>query len=138
MDPIAKRMPEVYPLDADLDDDLGEMPVIVKKPVAKKNRDERRSRRCPVPPDRQACELKIGSALLSAYLLNESEGGFCVVIDRLEELKTGDKVTIQTDAGTFTVRIVHIQQIVPPDGAPADSDSWFRLGVKKASRFSFF
>ena len=69
------------------------------KPLVKLGRDERMSERCMVPQDCQSCELKVGADVLSASLVNESKGGWAILIDRLDGLKVGQKVKLHTNIG---------------------------------------
>ncbi|MFZ1933447.1 MAG: hypothetical protein WCB27_24545 [Thermoguttaceae bacterium] len=127
MDQIAKKMPDVYVLEEDSTD---EPTVTGTKSIAKQRRDDRRSNRCNVPPARQSCELKVGANVRSASLVNESKDGFAVLTDRLDGLKVGKKVELHTDIGRFTVRVVYIQNVVPPRNAAPECESWFRVGMK--------
>ena len=103
------------------------------KPSWKPSRDDRRSCRCMVPQARQSCELKVGANVLPASLIDESEGGFAVLIDCLDGLKSGKKVKLHTNMVWFTVRIVYVNKAAGPAHADPKCDSWFRLGLKKAS-----
>ena len=135
-DPIAKKMPDVYPLE---EEDSSDEPIATgTKSIAKQRRDDRKSSRCTVPPARQSCELKVGADVFSALLANESKHGFAVLIDRLDGLKIGKKVELYTDIGRFEVRIVYINKVAQPENAALNSDSWFRVGMKKARRFFLF
>ena len=49
----------------------------------RQGRDQRKSFRCTVADTCQRCELKVGSHLLPARLLDESAGGFAVLVDHL-------------------------------------------------------
>jgi hypothetical protein len=98
---------------------------------------DRKSPRCPVPPDRQACELKVGASHLAAFLLNESEGGFAVLTDRADRLKVGKKVELRTGTQSFPLRVIYIRKMAKPKGTPAGNDSWVCIGLKKRSG-SFF
>jgi hypothetical protein len=131
MDPIAKKMPDVYVLEEDSTD---EPIVTATKSIAKQRRDDRKSSRCTVPPARQPCELKVGANISSASLVNESKDGFAVLIDRLDGLKVGKKVELRTDVGWFMVRIAYINQVAPPRNAAPKCDSWFRVGMKIKQR----
>ena len=106
-----------------------------KGPLLKPGRDDRKSHRRTVEPSHRACEVKVGSNALSATLVNESKDGFAVLMNCVDGLKMGKKVELLTKMGRFTVRIVYIKKVARPDHT-AKSDSWFRLGVKKAS-YSF-
>ena len=128
MNPIAQKMPkslvfEEKPTHETMAD---------TKPSAMPRRDERKSCRCTVPEARRSCELKVGADVLPASLANESKTGFAVLIDRLGGLKRGDKVKLHTDKGWFTVRIVYIKEVTQPEYIDLKSDSWFRVGMKKA------
>jgi hypothetical protein len=81
--------------------------------------------------------VQVGSNVLPALLLDESENGFGVLIDRLDGLQSGKKIKLHTNYGWFTVRIVYINEIARPKDAPPGSDTWFKLGIKK-TRGSFF
>jgi hypothetical protein len=101
-------------------------------------RDERKSCRFQVPEGRQSCELKVGASLLPAMLVDESKGGFAVLIERLEGLKSGKKVALRTDLGWCKVRIIYVRKAAPPANSDAKSDCWFRLGLRKARSFFLF
>jgi hypothetical protein len=144
-DPIAKKMPDVYVLEEDstaLEEDapriLTDKATTGKEPPAKLGRDERKSCRCKVPPARQSCELKVGSNVWAASLVNESKRGFAVLTDHLNGLEAGEKVELHTDKGWFTFRIIYIKEVSTPQDAAPECDSWFRLGLKKTGGlFSF-
>ncbi len=112
--------------------------------------EQRTSFRCTVPESRQFCELRIGSTLLPAILMNESAGGFSVVVDRPPGLDVGQTAELHTDTGWFAVCAVHVAPVVPTedDDAATDEepDQRFRLGLSRLSeteappppRVSFF
>jgi hypothetical protein len=102
-------------------------------PLAKPGRDERRSCRIPVLPDHQPCELKIDAKILAAALINESETGLAVLIDRLDGLKIGKEVELHTDAGSMPVQIVYIKKVAPCAYSATKCDTLFQLGVKRTS-----
>jgi hypothetical protein len=101
------------------------------EPIAKPGPDQRKSRRRTVPKVRQSCKVKVGIKVLSALLVNESHGGFAILIDHLDSLTVGKKIELHTDMGGFLVRIVYIKTIARPKDATAKCDSWFQLGMKK-------
>ena len=101
-------------------------------------RDERRASRSVVPEEKQPCEIKLKSTVLPATLLDVSSYGFSILLDRLEGFKVGRKAHLHTKMGRFLVKVVYIQSIARPDNAPSGSDTWFRLGVKKARSFMLF
>jgi hypothetical protein len=106
--------------------------------IAKPGREERKSVRVLVPQARRACQLKVGSSVLPALMVDRSASGFAVLIDCLDGLKAGKKVELNTDAGHFKVRIVYINKAARPKDAPTASDSYFRVGLKKARSFRLF
>ena len=67
-----------------------------------------------MPEARQPCELNIGDNLIPALLMDESRGGFAVMIDRLEGVKSGKRARLRTDAGWVKVRIIYIKKAAPP------------------------
>jgi hypothetical protein len=130
MNPIVELMPTSPVSEEDPTDEA----ITGTKLAATPSRDERKSCRCTVPPIRQPCELKIGASVLSVSLVNESKTGFSALIDRLDGLKVGKKVELHTGMGSFMVRIVYINKVVPPRNAAPGCDSWFRLGMKIKQR----
>jgi hypothetical protein len=106
-----------------------------EEPAVMLGRDQRKSSRQPVPSSRQPCELKVGANVISAVLVNESQGGFGVLVSSLEGVKIGKKAQLRIDAGWFTVRIVYINKAAPPQKTDVKCDAWFRLGLKRAGRF---
>jgi uncharacterized protein YbcI len=125
MNPTAKKMPVIHVVKQGR---TGRT-TAGKKPLAKSGRDSRKSRRYIVPPARQSCKLKVGGKVLSASLVNESQGGFAVWTDRLHCLKTGEKVRLHTDKGWFTVRVVYVKRVAK------SQDTKLRLGLKKVGGF---
>jgi hypothetical protein len=98
------------------------------------SRNERKSRRHPVPEERQHCQLKVGTDVLSAVLVNKSERGFAVLIDSRNDLRVGQKVHLHTHQGWFTIRVVYITEIARPkdaDSGDSDGSSCFRLGCSR-------
>jgi uncharacterized protein YbcI len=122
MNPIAEKTPDIL---------VSEEAAAAKKPPAKTGRHQRKSCRRIVPLARQSCELKVGSKVLSASLVNESQGGFAVWTDSVGCLKTGETVRLHTDQGWVTVRVVYVREVAKSQGASPKCDSWFQLGFKK-------
>jgi hypothetical protein len=108
------------------------------EPLVTPGPDERRSYRSLVPHSSRSCEVKVGANVLPASLFDESEGGFAVLIDRLDGLETGKKVKLHTEMGWFTVRIIYINNVARPKDAPPEHDTWFRVGIKKVRGPSLF
>jgi hypothetical protein len=100
-------------------------------PLAESGPEERRSCRVPVLPDHQPCELKVDAKILAAALINESETGLAVLIDRLDGLEIGKEVELLTDAGPITVQVVYIEKVAPCASSVTKCDTLFQLGVKK-------
>jgi hypothetical protein len=105
------------------------------QPAWKSQLDERKSCRCTVPEAQQSCEVKVGTNILSASLVNESEGGFAVLMHGVGDLRVGRKVQLHTSLGWSTVRVVHIEKVAGPKDAASEGDPCFRLGLKKRGRF---
>jgi hypothetical protein len=51
--------------------------------------------------------------MLTGTLLDESIGGFSVLVGSQESIATGEKIQIRTDGGWFDARIVHVGEIMP-------------------------
>jgi uncharacterized protein YbcI len=134
MNPIAEKTPDILISE--------EAPtaraVAAMKPPAKTSRRQRKSCRRIVPVARQSCELKAGGKVLSASLVNESQGGFAVWTDSVDCLKTGEKVRLNTDQGWVTVRVVYVREVAKSQDASPKCDAWFQLGFKKAGGFLCF
>jgi hypothetical protein len=130
MDPIVQKMPESFVFDKGLTGEAITGKVLLSKPGI----EDRRSCRHTVPQVHQSCELKVGSNVMSASLVNKSKTGFSVLIDRLEDLKVGKKVELHANMGWFTVQIVYINKVAPPKNTAPECDSWFKLGLKIKQR----
>ena len=134
MNPIAEKTPDIL---------ISEKAPTAKaaaamKPPAKTSRHQRKSERRIVPLARQSCELKAEGKVLSASLVNESQGGFAVWTDSVDCLTTGEKVQLHTDQGWVTVRVVYVREVAKSQDASPKCDSWFQLGFKKAGGFLCF
>lgn len=138
--------PDIYSLDRDdgssrplsTDYDLPREPFAPLKKSWSPSRNNRKSCRIAVPDARQSCELKVGAHLLSALLVDESKGGFSIMVDCLEGIKSGKRANLHTDMGWFKVRIVYIKKVARPAHADPKCDCWFRLGLRKARSFLLF
>jgi hypothetical protein len=83
-------------------------------------RDQRRSFRCPAFDPRREAELRAGDKRLSARVLDESAGGFAVVVAGKPGLNVGEVAQLRTEAGWFEVRVSNVTvTAVGPIGPPA-------------------
>lgn len=97
--------------------------------------DQRSSFRCPVAESRRQCALRIGEATLPAWLIDESAGGFSVLVNRPPNLETEQTVLLQTDSGWFNVRVTFAVEVPPPEDCDVveskEPTEWFRLGLQR-------
>ncbi len=98
--------------------------------------DRRESFRCPVADSRQGCVLQVGDTRLPGRLVDESAGGFSVLVQRPLGLvlDVGQTAELGSDSGWFKVRLMHVAEAEPPEGGDAKSSeeepsSWCRLGL---------
>jgi uncharacterized protein YbcI len=101
-------------------------------------RERRKSVRNFIPRHRQNCQLKVGKRLLAASLVNESQGGFAVWMERPDSLKIGKKIRLHTANGRFTVRVVYVTEAANSQYVDPNRDAWFQLGFKKSKGFFCF
>jgi hypothetical protein len=102
--------------------------------VKQHNQDQRKSFRCAVVADRRFCELKIGETVSPAKLVDESAGGFSVLVQFPTAPATDQPIEIHTVGGWYHARIVHVQESKPEDDEASegtDSGTWFRLGLHR-------
>jgi hypothetical protein len=89
-------------------------------------RNQRKSSRCTIPASRLSCELRLGSVVLPAMLLNESNSGFGVLVGGLPSISANQRAQLRNDRGWFDCRIVHVMEVVPAkairDSAGLDED----------------
>jgi hypothetical protein len=124
---------------AEDDDSFGEAAIVQKpKKCCALGRDDRKSCRIRVSEDRRSCDLKFGAVVLPALLMDESRGGFAVLVDRLDGLKAGKKANLRTDAGWFKVRVIYIQEAVRSPFSDSKCECWYRLGLRKVRSFFLF
>ena len=76
-------------------------------------RDQRRSKRCRATDLRPGCELKIGSIVFPATILDRSESGFAVLVGGLQKPAVKRRVQLHTEKGWFDCRIVRVKEVVP-------------------------
>jgi hypothetical protein len=104
------------------------------------NHDQRKSFRCAVADSRRCCQLKIGDSVLPAAMLDESAGGFSVLVERLPDLSAGQTAVLHTKTGTFDVRVVHGVQVEAAEAASSVTGvphgPWFRLGLSRLGETS--
>ena len=108
-------------------------------------------------PSRPICELKVGTAVLPAAVLDRSEGGFAVLVSG-EPPAPKRRVQLHTKLGWFDCRVAYVRRIVrlpelnaaslteqePFDqsdaeslatadtccGTPTENEEWFRVGLQ--------
>lgn len=97
------------------------------------NTDLRGSFRCPVAESRQHCVLHVGGERYPGRLLDESAGGFAVLLDKQPAVEVAQTALLQTDSGCFQVRVMYMAEALPPLGSRLpESDAptqWYRLGL---------
>jgi hypothetical protein len=102
-----------------------------KKPT----REQRKWFRCAVAKSCRSCELKIDSNVLPATLVDESAGGFSVLVGRPPGLFVGQTADLHTYVGRFRVRVVNIVRARPPKDIvttpAAKQNPWVRLGLSR-------
>jgi hypothetical protein len=74
---------------------------------------QRNSNRSVAARERSRCELMLGSTLLPAMLLNESQGGFAVLVGGVPSISANQKIKLRCQRGWFDARIVHTGEVVP-------------------------
>ncbi len=99
------------------------------------NQNRRESCRFLVVDTLQRCELQVGEELLSARMLDESAGGFAVLVEHLAGLSVDQTAHLHTAAGWFKVRVANLTEIEPSeDDATVEAETsgpWFRLGLQR-------
>lgn len=93
-------------------------------------RDQRRSSRHPVPESRQRCEVKINEEVLPAWLVDESTGGFAVLVSNVGTGLINQKIELHTDGIFFDVRVAHVTEVIPRISV-SGKGPWFRLGLRR-------
>jgi hypothetical protein len=101
------------------------------------SQDQRKSYRCVVPAKCQECEVRTGSIIRPAKLLDESSGGFSILVRKPFQVTARQIIQLHTTSGWYNARVVHITDNVrrmPTDENPISEggdqeDVWIRLGL---------
>jgi hypothetical protein len=72
---------------------------------------QRQSFRCPIDLSRQGTELVVGGAHIPARLLDESAGGFGVLVPARAIVSANDKVVLHIAAGWFEVVVANVASL---------------------------
>jgi len=80
--------------------------------------EQRKSSRCPVLASRMRCELRLSSLVLPAMLLNESSGGYSVLVRGLPSVSANQKAQLRNDRGWFDCRIIYAREVEPTKAIP--------------------
>jgi hypothetical protein len=116
-------------------DDDPVMPALPSStPKEKPNRDDRKSPRCMVADSGQRCELAIGSCVFPANLLDESTGGFSVLVNQLSGVAAKQKAQLYRNGVGFNVRVAYVMEVKPKKVAEAvdtEEGPWFRVGLHR-------
>jgi hypothetical protein len=82
------------------------------------------------------CVLQVGAKRVPGRLLNESAGGFSVLVGGPLDLGVDQTAELHSDSGWFEVQVAHVMEASPPEGGDAKSSEeepgpWFRLGLRR-------
>ena len=100
----------------------------------KKGRDARRSPRHKVPPARSNCKLQIGNTVYAARVLDESSGGYGLLVACPDRPGVGQTVKMYSAAGLLPLRVVHVTDVARPqrvDFGEHNDSPCFRLGCSR-------
>jgi hypothetical protein len=108
--------------------------------------DQRESARYPVAKERQGCELHFKNEQLSGKLLDESFGGFAILVrwPKATPIQVQQELEVKTHFGWFRTKIVHIRELRPTSAAVKDWQAanaairhspqevtWYQFGVRR-------
>ncbi len=100
---------------------------------ARRLREQRASFRCAVSGPRHV-ELRIDEQRYPGFMLDQSAGGFAVLLDRSPQVGEQSTVTLHTDAGDFEVRIAFVseaEESSESDASDGDSRTLYRVGLAR-------
>jgi hypothetical protein len=92
--------------------------------------------RYPVPAKGQESVLRVGKKQMPVRVLDESAGGFAVLVDRHPGVGTDDVVRLCTESGWHEVRVVHVCEHEPATsdgngGGENEEAPQFRVGLER-------
>jgi len=95
------------------------------------SQNQRKWFRCVVARSRERCVLRVGECVLPGKLVDQSAGGFSVLVDELAGLEVDQTAELTTDVGSFEVRAAHISKVMPTEtNVAADREAaCFRIGL---------
>jgi hypothetical protein len=110
--------------------------------------EQRISARYPVSKEHQGCEIKVNAERIPGKLLDESMGGFAVLVKWPKEAASDAKpqsIEIKTYFGWFRAQIIHVSEVQPSAKDLADLTSatanfsgketrWCRLGLRRVGQ----
>lgn len=101
---------------------------------AGKHDEQRHSFRCAVSGSRQRAELRIDRQRYPVLLLDESAGGFAVLMDCCPQTGEQSRIELHADVGGFQVQIVHVaEQEIPATDVAAEGapQRRYRVGLTR-------
>lgn len=72
---------------------------------------QRKSSRHPVLASRSRCELRLGSLLVPAMLVDESTDGCGVLVGGLPRISANQRAQFRNDRGWYDCRIIHAMEV---------------------------
>jgi hypothetical protein len=97
--------------------------------------EQRKSFRCTTAIPRPGCEIMLGTTVLPARLLDESAGGFAVLVNRPPSVEVNQLAQLHTKGGWYNVCIVHVAEVTPRldvgNAVATEEGPWFRLGIRR-------
>ncbi len=92
---------------------------------------KRRSYRFPVSDGQEAAELTVRRRRYMVQLVNESSGGFAVLVDQDLRIKPNDKLELLTNMGRIEVRVAYVSELPPKANQKNSKDRPFRIGLER-------
>ncbi len=104
-------------------------------------------RRVPAKPT-FACDLKLGSQVLPCLVLDESPGGWAMLVTGLPEVLQNQAVAVRDERGWYTARVVHSRPVLASAFLASEEittdenelaragELWLRLGVQRREKIA--
>jgi len=103
--------------------------------------EQRKSFRCAISSQPQDGELKVDSVWLPVRLLDQSAGGFAILVEGTPGIEVDDVVQLHTNTGWFEVSVAYITLVEPSEAEAElkaeveteaeDGNRVFRLGLRR-------
>lgn len=115
-------------------------------------KDQRKFPRIATLRPRPTCAVKLGNGVVSGLILDESKGGWAILITDRPAIQTGQAIVVRDERGWYAAKVMHVEPILATSFlasrsewdigeenrhlSATEGELWLRLGVQRGEKIA--